>query len=220
MIEDDGKNRLSEYDRFLIGARGTMATEHDLSVLALCALGMTEEADELTDAIANARIETRLVAAESRQKVLSEAGDCLWYAFTAAHRIDATAEMIDQARHAHQHHAMPWQPPSKSASFELSLRKDGPARWALRDHSESLYRASARLCGVVKKAAYHGVPLDRERVFAMILDYYCAVIDTLSLVGCSVEGACSANVAKIRKRFPSGGFSPEEARARADEGGK
>lgn len=179
MIEATSKG-LSEYEREVIAMRGDGRFKTDREMIDCCALGLAEECGEAVEAhIDNA----------SKGAVDSELGDVLWYATTAAHRLDATLEIAVA-------HGVVWWPRSRLAAFAL------------------MFVHASRFAGRVKKWLYHDKPLDHA---ACLRDIGSVVLAVDYLTG--RQNAANANVSKLRKRFPSGGFTAAEANARADEGG-
>lgn len=126
--------------------------------------------------------------------VLNELGDVAWYATTAAHRLDTT---LTQLR-------------------ALSVHAPG---LGTDDSIRGMSTAAGQFAGRVKKWLYHDKPLNRDdalRDLALVLTRAEQIADTY---GRTLEDAFAENLAKLRKRFPSGGFTTAEANARADEKG-
>lgn len=117
----------------------------------------------------------------------SELGDVVWYATTGAHRLDATRNEL------------------------VGFRR--PIVFGDAMHNMTmLHLAAARFAGRVKKWLFHDKPLDRTACLGDLWE----VTRRIEAVS-SLSAAESANLAKLRKRFPSGGFTAAEANARADE---
>jgi len=168
---------LTDYEREIIAYRGDGRFKSDREMIDCCALGLAEECGEAVDAHLS----------KAPGAVVSELGDVLWYATTAAHRLDAT--LGDAIAHGGSR----W-PKSRLAAFALMFMRAGV------------------FAGRVKKWLYHDKPLDRD---ACLRDIGSVVLLVDFLTG--RENAANANLAKIRRRFPSGGFTAAEANARADE---
>ncbi len=118
-----------------------------------------------------------------------ELGDVLWHATTSAHRLDATISDL----------------------LDLVPLGNGEMTWMC-DAVTLLHVPAARFAGRVKKWRYHDKPLDRQACL-VDLGEIVKTIDSLFTLPVIEE----ASLSKIRKRFPSGGFSKLEANARIDE---
>lgn len=78
------------------------------------------------------------------------------------------------------------------------------------------------LCGeageageLVKKALFHGAPLDRDRLRKELGDVLWYVATLATTEGLSLEEIAEANIAKLRARYPDG-FSVQASAARVD----
>lgn len=192
---DANDPRLSPYEREIAAMRGDFRFKSDADALACCALGLVEEIEEarFAMAVADERAWTSR-SADARDNVLCELGDVLWYAATALHRLDQHAM---QAARVADERAWQWQ-----ADSLVDLQARG-----------------AEFAGLVKKALFH------ERGIAFVQAKSLSVLgDCIVLVEACARRYCAtfgdverANIDKIRKRFPSGGFTAAEANARADE---
>ena len=124
--------------------------------------------------------------------VLNELGDVAWYAITAAHRLNTT---LTQLR------AIPAHAPAQDVD----------------DSIRGMVTAAGLFAGRVKKWLYHDKPLDNELA---LRDLACVLLRAEQIADWherTLEDAFAENIAKLRKRFPSGGFTAAEANARADE---
>ena len=68
---------------------------------------------------------------------------------------------------------------------------------------------------LIKKFAFHGHALDREKLSKEVGDVLWYVAEMASALGLSLEEIASANIEKLRRRYPEG-FSPEASVARVD----
>lgn len=184
---DANDPRLSPYEREIAAMRGDGAKLSDDEMIACCALGLAEETAEVICAIDN----------ESDETVLSELGDVVWYATTAAHRLDVTLSHVRETETA----------------TNLTVRPNDE------DNARSMAMYAGIFAGLVKKKLFHEKPLNVE----WSVRYLAEILDCVELIAIDHHGvfddACEANLAKLRKRFPSGGFTTAEANARADEKG-
>lgn len=76
---------------------------------------------------------------------------------------------------------------------------------------DNLLLGAIGLCGesgevaeTVKKHVFHGVPLDRENLGSELGDVLWYLTHLAALIGMSLEEIASANVAKLRTRYPNG----------------
>jgi NTP pyrophosphatase (non-canonical NTP hydrolase) len=96
---------------------------------------------------------------------------------------------------------------------ELALRTAGHRENSQKQLTYSalgLTGESGEVAEIVKKAFYHGHPLDREALhneLGDVLWYLAVMADSL---GFSLDEIASANVAKLRARYPNG-FSEERS---------
>lgn len=182
-------NGLTEYEHEIIAMRGDGAKLGDGEMLSCCALGLAEEAAEVACAIDGRSGDADLI---------TELGDVIWYATTAAHRLDVTLVLLVDAE---SHIAV-----DDDADDDADIAREMAVHAGL-------------FAGLAKKWLYHHKPLNRE----VAVRYLAAIVQCASLLaanhGSMLHGACVANLAKLRKRFPSGGFTTAEANARADEKG-
>lgn len=184
MINADD-TRLSKYERELIAMRGDGAKLSDEEMLACCALGLAEETAEVLFAMDG----------RSGNDALSEIGDVLWYATTAAHRIDRSLSEIQ--------------------SIETNTEQDRYDEDE--DYAHPAIAYAGVFAGLVKKWLYHDKPLNHQ----LAAKYLAEIVECASRMASQLDrvlgDAQDANLAKLRKRFPSGGFTAAEANARADE---
>lgn len=185
MIDGDDP-RLSWYEREIASMRGDFRHESDANALACCAMGLAEEAGEVTNAARG--------DGARRETVIAELGDVVWYAVTAANRLDCT-EMDAFAGGDH------WS----------TYGRDG-LLWML--HGEA-----AKFSGAMKKALFHGRGIDAQRAELLLrIGNVLRIVYALApAYGSTLFDVQRANVAKLRARYPSGGFSAAEANAHADE---
>lgn len=182
---DENDPAMIPYERQIAAMRGDGRFRSDDEMLACCALGLVEETAEVLCAIDG----------ESGDAVLTELGDVVWYATTAAHRLDVTLWRVREAETA----------------TNLTTH---PER---EDHPLNMAKYAGIFAGLVKKKLFHEKPLNRE----WAIRYLAEVLDCVELIAQEHDHAfddvLEANLAKLRKRFPSGGFTAAEANARADE---
>lgn len=194
---DENDPRLSPYEREIAAMRGDFRFKTDADALACCALGLVEEIDEargamlMADALPWGTCDAH--RDDARACVLRELGGVLWYATTALHRLD-------------QHEMQAARTSSASAHWQAGSLVDLQAR-------------GAEFAGLVKKALFHerGLAFVQARSLWVLGD--CIVlVEACARRYCATFGDVErANLDKIRKRFPSGGFTAAEANARADE---
>lgn len=192
--------RLSPYEREIAAMRGDFRFKTDADALACCALGLVEEIDEargamlMADALPWGTCDAH--RDDARACVLRELGDALWYATTALHRLDQNA-------------------------MQAARCSNASTRWR-EDSLTDLQARGAEFAGLVKKALFHdrGIAFVQARSLWILGD--CIVlVEACAHRYCATLGDVErANLDKIRKRFPSGGFTAAEANARADERGK
>ena len=85
----------------------------------------------------------------------------------------------------------------------------------LADAAAGLAEEAGEVLGLVRKHAYMGHPLDRERVTRELGDALWCLATVASAIGVTLDGVAAANVEKLRQRYPSG-YSDEASRARVD----
>ena len=184
---DANDTRLSNYEREVISMRGDGALLSDQEMLACCALGLAEESAEVAYAIDGR---------SGNDDALTELGDVLWYVTTAAHRLDRTLARILE---------------NVETNTGLSEYDEDE------DYAREMLAFAGSFAGVVKKWLFH----DRPLIEGYVVRYLAEILECASRIatqlGHTLEDAQSANVAKLRKRFTSGGFTAAEANARADE---
>ena len=74
---------------------------------------------------------------------------------------------------------------------------------------------SGEVAEIIKKAFYHGHPLDVDVLSKELGDVLWYVAVMASGLGLSLEEIASANIEKLRERYPAG-FSEERSRNRAE----
>lgn len=92
---------------------------------------------------------------------------------------------------------------------------DQPIRDRLAMDSLGLNGESGEVADIVKKALFHGHPLDREQIGKELGDVLWYVADAASAIGLSLEDIARGNIAKLRARYPEG-FSSEASQRRVD----
>lgn len=183
MIEADAEG-LTDYERAIIPMRGEGRFLVDQDMLACCALGLAEEAAELVYAIEG----------RSNEDPISELGDVLWYATTAAHRLNRTIAYIVE---------------NVETSTDLSEYDEDE------DYARELMAYAGLFAGLVKKRIYHGTPMNERRAIRYIAEIIECARRVAMKLGRTLEHAESANIAKLCKRYSSGVFTAVEANARA-----
>lgn len=90
---------------------------------------------------------------------------------------------------------------------------------------DALLMSAMGLCGetgevaeIVKKAIFHGHPLDRDQLANEAGDVALYLAALCTAAGLSLSDVMQANVDKLRRRFPDG-FSTEASIARVDVNG-
>jgi len=76
---------------------------------------------------------------------------------------------------------------------------------------------SGEFLDTVKKAWVYGAPLDRANLAEEAGDILFYLTAFVNITGTSFESLMSGNVAKLRKRYPDGRFTPEHAIERRDK---
>ena len=185
---DANDSRLSEYERAIAAMRGDGRFLDDGGALVCCALGLSEEAAE---------VQLALDGLDYGTEALAELGDVVWYATTAAHRLDMTSAQVERIE------------PS------TGLRTFDEGEDIVRD----LHLFTGGFAGVIKKWMFHDRPLQRDAAARYLAEVFECVGRIARQLGHTLDDARAANVAKLRKRYPSGGFTAAEANARADEKG-
>lgn len=83
------------------------------------------------------------------------------------------------------------------------------------DAAAGLAEEAGEVLGLVRKHAYMGHELDRERIVRELGDALWCLATVASCVGVTLGEVASANVEKLRRRYPDG-YSDEASRARSD----
>jgi NTP pyrophosphatase (non-canonical NTP hydrolase) len=127
---------------------------------------------------------------------IAELGDVVWYVTTAANRLDWTMERLVN---------------DIETNVEMSDY----------DEDEDCVREMAMHAGVfaghIKKWLFHDKPLSKARTIRALAEVLECAHRAARQLGSTLNAARDLNVAKLRKRYPSGGFTTAEANARADE---
>ena len=91
-----------------------------------------------------------------------------------------------------------------------------------RTHEQQLTNAALGLAGeagevadAMKKHLYHAWPLDRDAVAKELGDCLWYVAAMATAIGVSLDAVGTANIEKLRRRYPDG-FSPEASLLRVD----
>jgi NTP pyrophosphatase (non-canonical NTP hydrolase) len=85
----------------------------------------------------------------------------------------------------------------------------------LMDAVAGLAEEAGEVLGLVRKHAYMGHPLDRERLTRELGDALWCLAAAATCVGVTLDDIASANVEKLRRRYPDG-YSDEASRAQID----
>jgi NTP pyrophosphatase (non-canonical NTP hydrolase) len=101
----------------------------------------------------------------------------------------------------------------RSAARTMNLRLSDTER--LVDAAAGLAEEAGEVLGLVRKHAYMGHPLDRERVTRELGDALWCLAAVAMSVGATLEDVAGANLEKLGRRYP-GGYSDEASRARRD----
>lgn len=72
---------------------------------------------------------------------------------------------------------------------------------------------------VIKKHVFYGKELDREALVLEMGDCYNYLAKLAYIRGISLDEVRAKNIEKLKKRYPSGGYSPEEATKQVDKNG-
>lgn len=97
------------------------------------------------------------------------------------------------------------------------LFKPGPVNERLTHASMGIAGEAGELLDAIKKTVFYGRDLDLENVLKECGDLLFYIQAMLDECGYTLEGAMQANLVKLGKRYPSGGFSEKEATERADK---
>lgn len=94
------------------------------------------------------------------------------------------------------------------AEYQAQAKRTSAAPWPER---ERLLVQTLGLCGeagevadMVKKAAWHGKPLDLTKLQSELGDVLWYVADLATACGLSLEEIAAGNVAKLERRYPHG----------------
>jgi NTP pyrophosphatase (non-canonical NTP hydrolase) len=83
------------------------------------------------------------------------------------------------------------------------------------DAAAGLAEEAGELLGLVRKHAYMGHPLDRERVAMELGDVLWCLAAVATSLGLTLDAVAAANVEKLRRRYPEG-YSDEASRTRRE----
>ena len=86
------------------------------------------------------------------------------------------------------------------------------------DAAAGLAEEAAEVLGLVRKHAFMGHRLDRERVTRELGDALWCLAAVATSLGVSLDEVAAQNLAKLQRRYPSG-YSDEASQARLDLGG-
>ena len=86
----------------------------------------------------------------------------------------------------------------------------------LLDTAAGLAEEAGEVLGLVRKYQFMARPLDPERVAIELGDALWCLTTVAGAVGVSLEDVATANIAKLRRRYPDG-YSHEASRARAEQ---
>jgi NTP pyrophosphatase (non-canonical NTP hydrolase) len=89
-------------------------------------------------------------------------------------------------------------------------REDG-----LMDAAAGLAEEAGEVLGLVRKHAYMGHPMDRERLRRELGDALWCLAAVATGIGITLAEIASTNIDKLRRRYPDG-YSDEASRARID----
>jgi NTP pyrophosphatase (non-canonical NTP hydrolase) len=101
----------------------------------------------------------------------------------------------------------------RAAARTMNLRLSDTER--LVDAAAGLAEEAGEVLGLVRKHAYMGHPLDRERVTRELGDALWCLAAVATSVGATLDDVAGANLEKLRRRYPDG-YSDEASRARRD----
>jgi NTP pyrophosphatase (non-canonical NTP hydrolase) len=85
----------------------------------------------------------------------------------------------------------------------------------LLDAAAGLTEEAGEVLGIVRKHLFMGHPLDRERATRELGDALWCLAAVATAIGVTLDDVASANVEKLRRRYPDG-YSDEASRARID----
>jgi NTP pyrophosphatase (non-canonical NTP hydrolase) len=83
------------------------------------------------------------------------------------------------------------------------------------DAAAGLAEEAGEVLGLVRKHAYMGHELDRDRLTRELGDVLWCVATIASGLGVTLDEVAAANVEKLRRRYPDG-YSDEASRSRPD----
>ena len=83
------------------------------------------------------------------------------------------------------------------------------------DAAAGLAEEAGEVLGLVRKHAYMGHPLDRERLARELGDALWCLAAVARCVGLTLGDVAAANVEKLRRRYPDG-YSDEGSRSRSE----
>ena len=85
----------------------------------------------------------------------------------------------------------------------------------LMDAAAGLCEEAGEVLGLVRKHAFMGHPLDRERLTRELGDALWCLAAVATCLGVTLDDVASTNVEKLQRRYPEG-YSDEASRARID----
>lgn len=83
------------------------------------------------------------------------------------------------------------------------------------DAAAGLAEEAGEVLGLVRKHAYMGHPLDRERLTKELGDALWCLAAVATRLGVTLDDVAATNVEKLARRYPEG-YSDEASRARVD----
>lgn len=98
---------------------------------------------------------------------------------------------------------------------ELSKRTAEPHENELLNYGLGISEEAGEVSGLIKKSFFHGHVIDADEVKKELGDVLWYLSQIARLAGLSLEEVATANIEKLRKRYPNG-FSQEDSIHRAE----
>lgn len=105
------------------------------------------------------------------------------------------------------------QPRDFFVTYQELSQRTLPEEHDVRNYAMGLAGEAGEVVELVKKHAYHGHPLDAERVAEELGDVLFYVAAMATACGLSLEQVADKNVEKLRQRYPNG-FEHQKSRCR------
>lgn len=98
---------------------------------------------------------------------------------------------------------------------ELAKRTANPHENALINYGLGISEEAGEASGLIKKSSFHGHSIDRKDVKKELGDVLWYLSNIADIAGITLEEVATANIEKLRKRYPEG-FSVKDSIKRVD----